>query len=100
MTAPDLPSRKIDGSNRLLGISPDGTRLASVGDHTVRIWAAASGEIETTIRLYANLKDGRNPMDCCWLPNEQALAVTSKQGLHVFDLTDGRLDPLVPAATR
>ncbi|GAA3612464.1 hypothetical protein GCM10022419_116850 [Nonomuraea rosea] len=61
--------------------SPDGSRLASIGDQTVRIWAAASGEVETTIRLYTT------PTDCCWLPDTRSLAVTSQQGLHLFDLT-------------
>ncbi|WP_222721445.1 hypothetical protein, partial [Actinomadura sp. HBU206391] len=76
--------------------SPDGTRLASVGDHTVRIWATASGEIETTVRFYADPNDSRNPMDCCWLPNGRTLAVTSKQGLHLFDLTNTPSDLIDP----
>lgn len=67
--------------------SPDGSRLASVGDHTARIWAAAGGEIETTVRFYADPNEGKNAMDCCWLPDGRTLAVTGRQGLHMFDLT-------------
>ena len=62
--------------------SPDGSRLASAGDRTVRVWTAAGGEIEATIRLYAD------PTDCCWLPDGRTVAVTGRQGLHLFDLPD------------
>ncbi|QKG19072.1 (myosin heavy-chain) kinase [Actinomadura verrucosospora] len=80
--------------------SPDGTRLASAGDHTVRIWATATGGIETTVRLYADPNDSRNPMDCSWLSNGRTLAVTSKQGLHLFDLTNTPSDLIDPVPHR
>lgn len=79
--------------------SSDGTQLASVGDHTVRIWATATGENERTVRLFANPEDSRNPMDCCWLPNGRTLAVTSKQGLNLFDLTNTPSDLIDPSRT-
>ena len=57
--------------------SPDGSHLASIGDHAVRIWTG--GELATTIRL------NTTPTDCRWLPTGRSLAVTSQHGLHLFD---------------
>ncbi|MEO3826238.1 WD40 repeat domain-containing protein [Actinomadura sp. B10D3] len=80
--------------------SPDGIRLASAGDHTVRIWAADTGEIETTVRFYADPNDSRNPMDCTWLPDGRTLAVTGRQGLHLFDLANTPSDLIAPVPHR
>ena len=65
--------------------SPDSTQLASAGDHTVKVWDAASGQCLLTLQGHQ-----RRVTSCAWNPDGTRLASAGDHTVMVWDATSGR----------
>ena len=89
----DLPSgtnRQVDGSSRLLDISPDGSLLASGQGSDIRVWAVDTGETLHVLRGHTHLVHA-----CRWSPDGTRLASVGDHTVRIWATAGGELETTV-----
>ncbi len=73
--------------------SPEGTRLATCGGDTVKIWNSLSGELKQTL-TYSEAE----PVFACWSPDSSRLATAAGRDIVVWDVGAEAVVQRLPAA--